>query len=82
MKHVVKMNNLYQCHKQVLAYPMNRLAYNNYQGWDMPENEDGNDQGYMVEYIDGGKPNHKAHKGYISWTPKEQFDNGYSLVEE
>lgn len=63
--------------KQVTATPMTRLAYNAYRGWELPANEDGADDGYLVEYLDGGKPNDSRHAGYISWSPKEQFDNAY-----
>lgn len=63
--------------KVVHGTPMTRLAYNEYRGWELPADEDGTDEGYLVEYTDGGKPNHPAHKGYISWSPKEQFDNAY-----
>ena len=60
--------------KQVTAQPMTRQAYNDYRGWTLPADEDGTDDGYLVEYLDGGKPNHPAHAGYISWSPKAQFD--------
>lgn len=30
-----------------------------------------------MEYQDGGKPNHPSHVGYISWSPKAQFDAAY-----
>lgn len=63
--------------KQVTATPMNRLAYNNYRGWTLPADEDGADEGYLVEYLDGGKPNHSGHAVYISWSPKAQFDAAY-----
>ena len=63
--------------KVVNATPMDRQEYNDYRGWELPENENGNDEGYLVEYLDGGKPNHAAHSGYISWSPKEQFDKAY-----
>lgn len=63
--------------KQVMAFPMTRLEYNTYRGWELPANEDGSDAGYLVEYTDGGKPNDVRHLGYISWSPKEQFDNAY-----
>lgn len=69
---------IYKCHKTVIAKPMNRLDYNVYRGWQLSEDEDGADEGYLVEYTDGGNPNHPDHKGYISWSPKEQFDNGYT----
>lgn len=63
--------------KVVSATPMNRLAYNVYRGWGLPANENGSDEGYLVEYLDGGKSNHPLHQGYISWSPKEQFENAY-----
>lgn len=76
----MKVSKIFESHKKVIVIVMNRLAYNKYRGWDLPEDEDGTDEGYLVEYLDGGKPNHKDHKGYISWSPKEQFDNGYTEV--
>ena len=63
--------------KQVTAKQMTRQAYNDYRGWTLPADEDGTDEGYLVEYLDGGKPNHQAHAGYISWSPKAQFDAAY-----
>ena len=36
---------------------MTRGEYNHYRNWDIPENEDPSEQGYLVEYVDGGKPN-------------------------
>lgn len=66
--------------KIVLAIAMNRLAYNAYRGWTLPADENGEDEGYLVEYTDGGAPNHAAHAGYISWSPKAQFDGGYTAA--
>lgn len=63
--------------KIVIALAMTRAAYNEYRGWSLPANEDGNDDGYLVEYTDGGKPNVAGHAGYVSWSPKEQFDAAY-----
>ena len=63
--------------KLINATPMNRAEYNAYRSWELPADENGADEGYLVEYTDGGKPNHASHKGYISWSPKEQFDNAY-----
>jgi Protein of unknown function (DUF2829) len=66
--------------KLIKAWPMNRLGYNKFRGWELPSNEDGNDDGYLVEYLDGGKPNVEGRKGYVSWSPKEQFENAYRTV--
>ena len=63
--------------KIINAKPMSRLAYNDFRGWKLPDNENGADEGYLVEYLDGGKPNTAEYKGYVSWSPKEQFDNAY-----
>ena len=63
--------------KLIQAWPMTRAAYNEYRGWKPPEGEDQAVDGYLVEYLDGGKPCDSRHAGYISWSPKEQFDNAY-----
>ena len=76
------MSKVFESHKKVTVIVMDRLAYNIYRGWELPVDENGSDEGYLVEYLDGGKPNHPDHKGYISWSPKEQFDNGYTEVVE
>lgn len=63
--------------KQIRAIPMTRAAYNNYRGWQLPADENGEDTGYLVEYTDGGPSNHPAHAGYISWSPADVFENAY-----
>ena len=68
--------------KMVLLLAMSRLDYNNYRGWNLPDDEDGADEGYLVEYTDGGKPNHPDHKGYISWSPKKQAEAAYQDVSQ
>jgi hypothetical protein len=59
------------------AKPMTRGAYNVLREWVLPDNEDGRDEGYLVEYIDGGKANHPDFAGYVSWSPKEQFESAH-----
>jgi hypothetical protein len=63
--------------KLIKAKPMNRLEYNQFRGWPLPADENGSDDGYLVEYLDGAKPNVSGYDGYVSWSPKEQFDNAY-----
>ena len=63
--------------KIINATPMNRLNYNTYRGWLLPDNENGADEGYLVEYMDGGAPNDSRHAGYISWSPAAQFAGAY-----
>lgn len=63
--------------KLIKPTPMTRLEYNEYRGWTLPENEDGADEGYLVEYLDGGQSNDPRHVGYISWSPKAVFERAY-----
>jgi hypothetical protein len=69
--------NQYIGTKRVLARPMNRQSYNDYRGWTLPENENGADEGMLVEYLDGGQANDPRHKGYISWSPLDVFNRAY-----
>lgn len=63
--------------KLVKAIPMTRLAYNEYRGWELPANENSEDEGYLVEYLDSPNANHPLHGGYISWSPKDVFERAY-----
>jgi hypothetical protein len=67
--------------KRIIGRPMNRQAYNDYRGWTLPEDENGSDEGYLVEYLDGGQSNHADHAGYISWSPKAVFEKSYRPVK-
>jgi hypothetical protein len=60
---------------------MTRQEYNNFRGWELPADENGADEGYLVEYQDGDKPNTPQFAGYVSWLPKEQADRAYRLTE-
>jgi hypothetical protein len=66
--------------KIINAMPMNRADYNKFRGWELPADENGEDEGYLVEYTDGGKPNTTTYQGYVSWSPKEQFENAYRAL--
>ena len=69
--------------KIVLATAMTRAAFVAYRYPDQPHNPDPGspeDAGYLVEYTDGGAPNHPAHSGYISWCPKNQFESQNLLI--
>lgn len=54
----------------IKAKPMNRLDYNNFRGWVVPSDENGDDEGYVIE-----------NKGYVTWLPNEQFNNTYNEVD-
>ena len=63
--------------KQINAKPMTREEYNELRGWTVPADENPDDAGYLVEYIDGGQANHPDFAGYISWSPKDVFERAY-----
>jgi hypothetical protein len=67
--------------KTVLARRMTLGEYNEYRGWDMPEGEDAETQGVLVEYTDEGKANHPLHEGYISWSPLDVFSKSYRRID-
>lgn len=67
--------------KLVRAKRMSRLEYNDYRGLPPQANENGADDGYLVEYVDGGKANDSRHSGYISWSPASVFERAYRAVE-
>jgi hypothetical protein len=68
--------------KRVIATPMNRADYNAYRGWTLPADENGADDGFLVEYVDGGKANDSRHAGYISWSPADVFYRAYQPAPE
>jgi len=66
--------------KRINAKPMTRLEYNIFRGWELPEDEDGSDKGFLVVYVDGGKTNTDAFDGYVSWSPSEVFERAYREI--
>ena len=68
--------------KVIKARAMNRGDYNEYRGWGIPADENPADEGFLVEYVDGGHANHPGHKGYISWSPKDVFNRAYQPISD
>ena len=70
--------------KVINAVPMTRADYNTYRGWNLPADENGEDTGYLVEYqpSENEKPNVEGHTGYVSWSPKDVFENTYRATKE
>lgn len=58
--------------KLIEAKPMTRGEYNKYRGWQIPANENREDEGYLVRYSDS----------YVSWSPKEVFETAYLQVDD
>lgn len=76
----VKVTLKMQCYigsKMIMAKPMDRREYCAYRGWDVPEDENPNDRGYLIEYLNSPNSNHPYHDNYISWSPLPQFEESY-----
>ena len=67
--------------KEINATPMNRGDYNALRGWVVPSGENPEDDGFLVEYVDGGTANHPDFSGYISWSPKDVFKREYRRTQ-
>lgn len=66
--------------KIINACQMTRGDYNKLRGWDVPADENPEDAGYLVEYIDGGAANVPGFDGYVSWSPTGVFERAYRPV--
>ena len=64
----------------VRAKPMSRGDYNNLRDWTIPENENPDDLGYVVETV-GEAPNHKDYEYGIRWIPHHTFMMNFMQVE-
>ncbi|AFU45647.1 hypothetical protein C380_09735 [Acidovorax sp. KKS102] len=71
------MNKMHIGVKLINAEPMTRAEYNTYRGWTLPADENGADEGFLVEYLDGGKANMPDRAGYVSWSPSDVFKAAY-----
>lgn len=69
--------NQYIGTKIINVKPMNRLEYIQLRGWTLPDDENGLDEGFLVEYVDGGQANTTEYSNYISWSPKDVFERSY-----
>lgn len=57
--------------KLIEAEPMNLGNYNKKRGWAIPDDENPLREGYLVKYSDD----------YISWSPKEIFEEAYRTTD-
>ena len=67
--------------KLINAVLMTRQHYNDFRGWQLPADENGDDTGFLVEYLDGGKANTPQYEGYVSWSPADVFERAYRPTE-
>lgn len=67
--------------KSLLAFPMTKGDYCKLRNWNLPDNEEPEEAGYLVEYPDS-LSNHPDFRGYISWSPKAVFEASYNSYTE
>ena len=65
--------------KVITAQPITRKEYNDLRGWEVPLDEDGSDEGYLVCYPDQ-IPNVEGYNGYVSWSPADIFEGTYKEI--
>ena len=66
--------------KLINAVPMDRLSYNQLRGWDLPKDENGSDEGYLIEVI-GGNKNLEGYDGYVQWLPTKSFNFEFQPID-
>lgn len=57
---------------------MTRGEYNQLRGWTLPENENPDDTGMLLDILSGKSNNIEGYKGYVTWLPTAEFDKTYS----
>lgn len=67
--------------KSLLAFPMTKGDYCKLRNWNLPNNEEPGEEGYLIEYPDS-LSNHPDFRGYISWSPKAVFEAAYNSYTE
>ena len=65
---------------EALATPMKRGEYNKFRGWDIPSNENSDDDGFLMQRLDQPS-NVEGMKGYVSWLPEKVFNDTYFVVD-
>lgn len=65
---------------KVVVTEMTRGEYNTLRGWTVPEDENPNDSGFLIEHV-GTQPNTKDFAGYIEWKPSDFVYERYVRVD-
>ena len=73
-----KLSTFYGSNPVVVnAQPMSLGKYNDFRGWELPSNENANDEGYLIECLNEN-PNTAEYNGYVTWASKSQFEHSFS----
>ena len=61
----------------VHATSMTRKEYNDFRDWTLPADENGDDEGYLIEDREG-KKNTEWLDGFVQWLPVDEFTRKFS----
>lgn len=56
---------------------MTRGEYNQLRGWTLPENENPDDTGMLLDIVNGKSSNIEGFDGYVTWLPTAEFEYTY-----
>lgn len=63
------IDHIYIGRVSVQATPMSRADYNELRGWQLPADENGEDDGFLLQPVAG--------YGHLTWVPKDSFEANY-----
>lgn len=66
--------------KTVYARRITRGDYVAMRGWELPADENANDEGYLVEYTDKLDSRVPGFRGYVTWSPADVFEQAYREI--
>lgn len=61
----------------VTAIEMTRQEYNEIRGWELPADENGDDEGFLIE-DPAGQKNTPDYDGFVQWLPKAEFERKFT----
>lgn len=65
----------------VTAIEMTRQEYNQIRGWELPADENGDDEGFLIE-DPAGQENTPDYDGFVQWLPKAEFERKFTVLDE
>lgn len=65
----------------VTAIEMTRQEYNEIRGWELPADENGDDEGFLIE-DPAGQKNTPDYDGFVQWLPKAEFERKFTVDDD
>jgi hypothetical protein len=67
--------------KTVSATPMTRGNYYKFKNAQIHPGEDGDEEGYIVEYLDDDMPSGRPYTSNVSWVARDEFNLAYKVIQ-